>query len=717
MKVRIGIDVGGTFTDAVAIDDDNYSLIGQVKVPTTHEAKEGVAKGIVQALRILMEDNTIKSEDVVFIAHGTTQATNALLEGDVAKVGVLALGSGKAIKTKIDTNIGDIELAVGKYLRTSNAFVDTKAEKFDDRVKDAMDLLAKEKAEVFVATEAFSVDDPGRENRVLALARKKGFPATAGNDITKLYGLKIRTRTAVINASILPKMLDAVNMTESSIKEAKITAPLMVMRCDGGVMTVDEVRNRPILTILSGPAAGIAGALMYEKLTDGIFLEVGGTSTDISCVKDGSVVVKYAEIGGHRTYLNSLDVRTVGIGGGSMVELRNNTAVAAGPRSAHIANLNYEVYADPADILNPVLKAVSPKEGDPPYAFIECGNGKKFALTLSGAANIAGYVTEKDYSYGNKEAAGKAWEPLAKAMDMSVLDTAKKVLGFAASKNRGIVEALIEEYGLVKEQVTLVGGGGGAAVVVPHLGEHMHCKTHLAQNGSIISPIGVALALVRDMVERTINNPTEADILAIREEAINRAIANGADPRMVECVIEVDVPRQKVRAVAMGATELRTKDLSSAKKTDAEIKQIVADNLGVAPEVIQIAADNGSMLGLTCEIRSKKFLMFSKKRTPVRLVDRDGVIRLQRANGKIVSCAGKDWNRTATRLLEDNNSFSDGMEEVPNLFVVKGKRIIDLSGITEKRQVLSLLEVEMKGVGANETLIMLCTLLADNVRA
>lgn len=718
MKVRIGIDVGGTFTDAVAINDETYELIGSVKLPTTHDAKEGVAAGIIHVLSKIMEEYDIKAEDVVFIAHGTTQATNALLEGDVAKVGILALGSGiQGIKSKSDTNITDIELAAGKFLHTFHAYVNTAdTAAFHENAKKAILELKARGAESIVVSEAFSVDDPENENEVLRICQELDIPGTAGNDVSKLYGLKARTRTAVINASILPKMLDAANMTESSIKNANISSPLMVMRCDGGVMTVEEVRNRPILTILSGPAAGVAGALMYEKLTDGIFFEVGGTSTDISCVKDGNVVVKYAEVGGYKTYVNSLDVRTVGIGGGSMIELKNGKAVDVGPRSAHIANLEYEVYAKTEDIENPILKTISPKEGDPDYAYIECSNGKRFSLTMSGAANIAGYVKEDNYAYGNIEAAKKAWTPLAEQMGLSVEETAKKVLDLAALKNGRVVKSMIEDYKLDVSALTFVGGGGGAASVVPHLAETFHCDHKIAKNAAVISPIGVALAMVRDMVERTVSNPTEEDILAIRQEALHKAIQSGADPSTVEIKVEVDTQHQKLRATAIGTTELRTKELNASKKSVEELKAIVADNLKAEPSQVMLQADNGSMCAFSYETTKKQFLFFKKKINSVRLIDRDGVLRLQKRNGTIAECTVASWRNTLKHLMDEHTVFADAGEEVPNIYVVLGNRIIDLAGMQSQGQITSLCEVELSGASDDTKLIIICTMTTENER-
>lgn len=711
MKYRIGIDVGGTFTDAALINNETFELIDTVKVPTTHFDESGVAAGIIQVLNKIMEKNCIHPEDIGFIAHGTTQATNALLEGDVVRVGIVTVGKGlEGIKAKSDTTIGDIPLTASKSLHSANAYVSSDAPDFSSAVAEAITALRKDSCEAIVAAEAFSVDNAENEMTVTAKCAELGISGTATSEISKLYGLKVRTRTAVINASIMPKMLDAANMTESSIRRAGIRTPLMVMRCDGGVMTVDEVRKRPILTILSGPAAGVAGALMYEKLTDGIFLEVGGTSTDISCVKDGKVMVKYAEVGGHKTYLTSLDVRTVGIGGGSMLQMLDGKLTEVGPRSVHIAGLNYEVYADPEEILEPELKMIQPSDGDPDYAYIKCSNGKTFALSLSGAANIAGYIPEGDYARGNVEAAKKAWQPLADKLGMSVEDTARLALKLSAEKNGKVVKALMNDYSMDPRTTVLVGGGGGASTVVPHLAESLGLRGRNAKNAPVISTIGVALAMIRDMIERTIPNPTEKDIISVRREAEARAIASGANPESIEVSVEVDTSQNMVRAIAIGTTELRSRDLTKRKLECEQIKKIVAKNLDVDAAKVTVAAENGVMYAMQYTVEKKKFFGLMKTTvTPTRIVDEEGVIRLQKSNGYVRSCKGCDWEAALHDLVEAHTDYGEGEKNLPNIYVIFGKRIIDLSGLADDTHVMSLARVELSKILPEDTLILLCS--------
>lgn len=711
MSVRIGIDVGGTFTDAVAIDNETFELIGSAKVPTTHNAPEGVAAGIVQALHQVLETQNIAPEDVVFIAHGTTQATNALLEGDVATVGILTLGSGlQGAKSRSDTTMGDIELAEGKKLPSVNQYTDAAEENLESRIEACLDELKNLGAQAVVAAEAFSVDDPRNESMVVEACSTRNIPATATNEISKLYGLKVRTRTAVINASIMPKMLEAATMTERSIRQAKIASPLMVMRCDGGVMTVDEVRKRPILTILSGPAAGVAGALRYERLTDGLFFEVGGTSTDISCVKDGQVMVTYAEVGGHKTYLNSLDVRTVGIGGGSMVQLRDGKAVATGPRSAHIAGVDYEVYTDPEKIVNPRLVALRPLAGDPEYAVIECDGGVRVCLTMAGAANIAGFVHDGDYARGNVEAARRAWEPLAQSMGCSVDEAAQKVLGFANQKNAAVAAQLMKDYHLDPRTTVFVGGGGGAAAVVPHLAKTMGHHHRIARNAAVISTIGVAMAMVRDMIERSVVNPTQDDVIAIRREAELKAIESGAAPGTVEVTVEVDSQRNVVRAIAVGATEMRTESGSGGILGDDDLMKIVADNLDVPMDTLSLAARTDQMLAVTAQVKQKRFFgLLSTMKNSLRLIDTTGVIRLQKAQAKVWPSTVASAVNTINEAIDQLTVYNDGGANYPNLHLVVGGKVINLSGLSSEEQIRSLAAVELQGYDVQTSLIVIGT--------
>ena len=223
--------------------------------------------------------------DIAFIAHSTTQATNALLEGDLARVGVLGLLDRLAWLSRSQMRFRALTLDSGAVFAPEFAFA--RADD-DSALRAAVDRLVGLGVQTLAASQSFGVDRPQRESAAVEYAHERGIEATSGHDVSSAYGLRARTRTAAINAAILPKMLRTARVTIEAVQRAAIPAPLMVMRSDGGVMDVREIGRRPILTLLSGPAAGIAGALLHEHLIDGVFVEVGGTSSDCSAIRLGT---------------------------------------------------------------------------------------------------------------------------------------------------------------------------------------------------------------------------------------------------------------------------------------------------------------------------------------------------------------------------------------------------------------------------------------------
>ncbi|MEC0175420.1 hydantoinase/oxoprolinase family protein [Paenibacillus favisporus] len=708
-KVRVGIDVGGTFTDAAVIDNETFEVIGKMKIPTTHHDEDGVAKGIVQILNRILESQGILPEDVTFIAHGTTQATNALLEGDVARVGIIGMGTGlDGMSARSESNPGDIGLAPGKFLKTYHTFLDSK-NLTDADIETAIDALVQQGAEVIVASEAYSVDDPTNELRVIELANRKGIYATGGHEISQLYGLKTRTRTAVVNASLIPKMMETANMTEKSVKNANIQSQLMIMRCDGGVMSIDEVRKRPILTMLSGLAAGVAGALMYEKISDGIFFEVGGTSVDISVIKNGKVMIQNAQVGGHRTYLQSLDVRTLGIAGGSMIKVSGGKITDVGPRSAHIAGKEYEAFAPADEIVSPKVKFVSPRAGDPAeYAICECGNGREFSYTLAGAANILGYVPEGDYAYGNKEAAVKAWEALAAHVGLSVEETARKVMDIAIDKTMKTVNEMIQDYELDRAFVTLVGGGGSGAVLVPAMAEREGFKVQIASNAPYVSTIGVALAMVKEQLERTVVNPTEEDIKRIRADIVERIVQSGASEETVEVTIEIDSQKNILRAIATGSTELRSKDLGQQAMPLEEMTAVAASSVDQSPENTRLAAQSGRWSLFEAEQTKKSlFGLMKKKVNYVAVLDREGVVRFKKSGVQFTKVTKAAADDRLNEFLDDNTIYSDANATIPKVFAFYKEKMLDLTGMQTKEQLLSILTLETEMLKSEDEMIVI----------
>lgn len=699
MPLRIGIDVGGTFTDAVAIDAETLELIGQVKTPTSHDHPDGVAHGIVAALHALLEHVGRTAEDVVFLAHGTTQATNSLLEGDVADIALIGIGTGAGtVFTKRLAALRRIEIAPGRQLPVH--YLHVRDPHDADEISAVLDEVEHRGISSVVVTEPFSVDLSEGEEAVGGAARERGLLVTETHRISSLYGLAKRTRTAVLNAVILPRMFATAELVEQSIRSSGIRAPLMVMRCDGGVMSLDEMRRRPLLTVLSGPAAGVAGALMQERVSDGIFLETGGTSTDISVIRSGRVAVQYTRFGGSSTYLSALDVRTVGIGGGSMVraELSDGSSrvIGVGPRSAHIAGLPYACFAARGELEGARLRSIAPVDGDRPDHLVLETVGGSFALTLTCAANALGLIGDEDYARADPETARAALAPLAAALGVDVAAAARSVLETGVKAVSDVVDEMISDYSLPREQALLVGGGGGAGAVTPFLAESSGLEGRIARHAEVISPIGVALALIREQVERVIPGASEEQILGVRRQAEQAVIAQGADPSEVTVDVTVDPQTDTVRATASGATELRTKD-RARRLSEIELLEIAAHSLGADPSRLTALARTDTHVVYETDRRRPWWQLSTRPSHPVRVLDREGVVRYAAPDGVIAQSTVAEAEQVLSGLIAEHTSYGDGGSRAPALHLLVGPRLSDLSGVLDSGALLALARSDLEG--------------------
>lgn len=697
--IRVGIDVGGTFTKAVAIDNETHEIVGKSSVMTTHNDKMGVAAGVVRSFQNCLEENDISPEDVIFIAHSTTQATNALLEGDVAHVGVLGMGKGgfEGFLVKRQSRIPNIPLGTGKHIETSHVYRKLK-EINESGVRSAVEELKGEGAKVLVASKAFGVDKIDEEQLVYQVATEMNMPCSLASDISKLYGLTVRTRTAAINASILPKMLETANSTQKSVESTGINVPLMMMRGDGGVIEVEEMKKRPVLTMLSGPAASVVGSLMYLRASNGIYFEVGGTSTNIGVIKNGRPTVDYSVVGGHRTYVSSLDVRVLGVAGGSMVRVNEGKIVDVGPRSAHIAGLPYAAFTPEEEIVDPKVVYVRPKEDDPnDYVAIELKNGKRITITNTCAANVLGLVKSEFYAYGNYNSCYKAMEPLANLLGLSVEDTAKGILQKSTEKIIKVINDLSVQYKLEQDQTVLVGVGGGAASLLPFTANRMNLKYKIPENAEVISSIGVALAMVRDVVERVIPNPSSEDIAQIKREVIEMAIKSGAVPEAIEVHLEIDPQTQKVTAIATGSTEVKTTDLLK-ECTPEEAKDIAVESMNTSSELVILEQEND------------QFFVFSSlqnKKNQLRVVDKKGFIKIQRRDGLTKETNVANVFEDIKSIWDDCSVYRSDMLLAPDIYVLSGTRIFDYSGISNKEQIQKVLSTEIVGLDDEQPLIII----------
>ena len=670
MPVRIGVDVGGTFTKAVACDSASGAVVARAVVPTTHASTSGVADGAVQAISQVAEDVAAAERGPVeLVAHSTTQAVNALLEGDTSVVGVLGMGRRPDLKrARKRTELGDIRLAPGRSLTTQHAFLDVTQGIEESAVRDAIHGLVEGGADVIVASEAFGVEDARGEWLALKVAEDMGVPACAGHELTGLYGLEMRTVTGALNASILPTALHTAQLVQEAATRNFDEVPVLVMRGDGGVVNLDVMKRHPLLTAFSGPAASVAGAIRLIDAQDAVVIEVGGTSTNIALIQKGRPVLSYVRVLDHVTCVRSLDVRVVGVAGWSLIRVRQKMGRArvadVGPRSAHIAGLPYACFESLEELEGATPHLVAPRAGDPAeYLVLESRRGRRLGLTLTCAANALDQVPADAYAKADRRAAVRAFEIAGTLVGLDGQELARRVLSLAIHKVAGVVSEAASEHKL--SAPLMVGVGGGAGALVPAVAAAVGSMWEMPEDGEVISSIGDAQSVVRVEVERTLARATAEAVAHVHQEAEAAALLAGAAPGTIELQSESLPERSALRVTAVGAIALQsgTIDLTA---DDDRIARSAHAALGGNPRMIfgnaffSVFAPDGS--------DDRSFAV----------IDRAGAV-VHQGTGKIVSGHGSEVAAVLEERIPALVRHYGPVAVAPALRLIRGARLVDLT--------------------------------------
>ena len=690
-RVRIGIDVGGTFTKAVGIDITTGNILAKSTVLTTHDYQSGVSEGIIEALTKLLSSSDINLDEIELIAHSTTQAINALLESDTAKVGIIGMGVGPEKQNVIKrTNLQDSSINPKEDLKTSYRFLDTSHLITESEVRTAVEELRKEGAEVIVASEAFSVDDPSNEMFVMKAAMAQNIPATASHEISGIYGLEIRTLTAAINASVLPKTFEVANYVEKAMQGTGVTAPLMIMKGDGGVTDMNTFKTKPILTILSGPAASVAGALLYLKVTNGIFVEVGGTSTNICIIQNGKPEIRYVTIKDHPTCIRSMDVRVAGVAGGSMVRLKDSRVWKIGPRSAHIAGLKYSCFADPEDLKTGELVLIRPRPNDQEdYVAIKCKRGT-YAITNTCAANALGMIEEGDYAFANKTAAKIALGILAEKIGVSVSEVALSIIQTSSFDITKIISHVLKEFKMNKTSTTIIGGGGGASVLVPFTAKQLGIPYKKAEHAEVISSIGVASSMIQEELEQTINNPTVEQISNIHKKIHAIIVEKGAVPESVVINSEYIPEKSVLRVTAVGNVEYNRETTKNVFTLEDAVLR-ASEIMQIPKEHVELSFETDNYFVFTGHVQQKT-MFGKKKRHHIVILDRFGRMKLSVKNGRV-------FQGGTLTLLDEFDEFLESIrgDLAPQVHLLNDLKLIDFSGLTSTSSITNAIKLELEG--------------------
>ncbi len=513
MKYRLGIDVGGTNTDAVILDETNR-VIAKYKETTTPDVSTGITKAVEKVLEL----SNIEPAKITNAMLGTTHATNAIVERrGLSKVGLIRLSapSGFGIPPFVDWPEDMVET-------TGNLFIIVKggyeyngvpiSNPDKEEIKRALYQLQEGGIESLAVSGAFSPVNDAQENLVKELAIEifgKDFPITLSNEIGSI-GLIERENAAVLNAAIRKLAEKAYGGFQDVLKKHGINADLFITQNDGTLMSIEYAKKYPVLTIASGPTNSLRGAAFLSGIREAIVVDVGGTTTDVGILTKGfpRESSSAVEIGGVRTNFRMPDLVSLGLGGGSIVT-EHDGKITVGPKSVG-------------------------------YRLVE------EALIFGGQT-----VTATDIAVAAGTA--KIGDP-SKASSLHAEQVEK-----ATERIKTMIEEAIDKVKVSAKELPVVVVGGGSILVPENL--RGASEVIKPQHFEVANAIGASIAQVSGSIDGVYDitaKGREAVIEEVKNEAKREAIRAGADATTVEVVELEEIPlaylpsnavRFKVKAV------------------------------------------------------------------------------------------------------------------------------------------------------------------------
>lgn len=594
MGYRLGVDVGGTFTDLLLFDDDSGQFWRHKTPSTPHDSSEGILTGV----EAVTEQAGVDPAAIEFFLHGTTVATNAVLEGKGARVGLIVTeGYRDVMQISRSFVPGGLAawiiwpkpqpLAALEDTVTVKGRMDADGNEVrpldEGEIRDKIAMLRDAGVEAITVSLINAYVNGAHEARIGEIAREmmQDIPVSLSHEVLPEMQEYERTLSTVANASVRPVVGKYVSNLRDKLRVAGVKGKLSLLRSDGGLMSSHKAEEHPVNILMSGPAGGVTGALWVARnagLKNILTLDVGGTSTDVALIENLEPRrVRTTEVGHLSVRASSLDVKTVGAGGGSIAYVPELTkALRVGPQSA-------------GAVPGPVAYG---KGGEAP--------------TVTDANVVLGYLPE-DLLGGafklDREGAKRAVQTIADALGIPLMAAARGIIDIVNENMFGALRMISVQQGYDPRHFALMGFGGAGPL-------HVNAVARLMGSWPAVSPVspGVLCALgdattrMRTETARSFSRlAAETDVeelVALLDEMARQTraelTADGIPEASVTSAFEVDV-RYAGQAFEVPLTIdqqlLRGKGIEGIlERFDEEHRRLFTFNMDTPHEIVNLRA-------------------------------------------------------------------------------------------------------------------------------